>query len=58
VLPTDAGSGEDLPPASAADQFSANKAVWLFIRDPKRLTAEEQTEVELICQRSATAAQT
>ena len=58
ALPTAAGPREDLPPASAADQFSANKAVWLFIRDPKRLTAEEQAEVDLICQRSATAAQT
>ena len=41
-----------------ADQFSTNKAVWLFIRDPKQLTSEEQAEVDLICERSNTAAQT
>lgn len=58
ALPTEAGNNQDLPPASAADQFSASKAVWLFIRDPKRLTAEEQAEVDVICHRSATAAQT
>ena len=30
----------------------------MFIRDPKQLTAEKQTELELICQRSDTARQT
>src|SRR5205823_3415590 len=40
---------------SAAERFSANKASWLFIRDPKKLTTEEQAELALICQRSATA---
>jgi transposase len=44
-----------LPLASAAERFSANKATWLFIRDPGDLTTEEQAELELICQRSATA---
>ena len=44
-----------LAPATAADRFSANKATWLFIREPKALTTEEQAELELICQRSATA---
>jgi len=48
-------SGTPLPEASAAERFSANKATWLFIRDPGDLTTEEQAELELICQRSATA---
>ena len=43
-----------LPPATAAERFSANKATWLFIRDPGDLTTEEQAELELICLRSAT----
>jgi transposase len=47
-----------LPPATAAERFSANKATWLFIRDPQHLTPEEQAELELICLRSRTARQT
>jgi transposase len=47
-----------LPEASATERFSANKATWLFIRDPGDLTTEEQTELALICQRSALAQET
>ena len=47
-----------LPPATGADRFSSNTATWLFIRDPKQLTAEKQAELELICQRSETARKT
>ena len=47
-----------LAPATAAERFSSNTATWLFIRDPKQLTAEKQAELELICQRSETARQT
>lgn len=47
-----------LAPASAADRFSSNTATWLFIRDPKQLTAEKQAELDLICQRSEIARQT
>lgn len=52
---TDEPSKITLPPATAAERFSANNATWLFIRDPKQLTIEEQAELELICQHSATA---
>src|SRR5258707_7807837 len=31
-----------LAPATAADRFSSRTASWLFIRDPKQLTAEKQ----------------
>jgi transposase len=44
-----------LPAPTGADHFSSNTATWLFIRDPKQLTAEKQAELELICQRSETA---
>jgi transposase len=47
-----------LPPASRADRFSSKTATWLFIRDPKHLTAQKQAELELICQRSETARKT
>jgi transposase len=47
-----------LAPATAAEHFSANAATWLFIRDPKQLTAEKQAELELICQHSETARKT
>jgi transposase len=47
-----------LAPATAADRFSSNIATWLFIRDPKQLTAQKHPELELICQRSETARQT
>ena len=52
---TDEPKAITLPEASVAERFSANNATWLFIRDPKDLTTEEQAELELICQRSATA---
>jgi transposase len=54
----DAPANAPLPPATVADRFSANKATWLFIRDPAQLTPEKQAEVELICQRSETAQKT
>jgi len=44
-----------LPPVTAAERFSAHEATWLFIREPKELTTEEQAELALICQRSAMA---
>ena len=47
-----------LAPATATECFSSNRATWLFIRDPKQLTPEKQTDLELICQRSETAHQT
>jgi transposase len=51
----DEPSRTPLPPAAAAERFSANYTTWLFIRDPQALTTLEQAEIELICQRSATA---
>jgi len=47
-----------LPPATGADRFSSKTATWLFIRDPKQLTTQQQAELELICQRSETARKT
>src|SRR5260370_3872662 len=47
-----------LAPETAAERFSSNTATWLFIRDPKQLTAEKQAELELICQCSETARKT
>jgi transposase len=47
-----------LAPETSAERFSANNATWLFIRDPKRLTSENQAELELICQHSETARKT
>ncbi len=47
-----------LAPEASAERFSSNTATWLFIRDPKQLTAEKQAELELICQRSETARKT
>lgn len=44
-----------LAPPSPAEQFSAHRAVWLFIRDPGELTVEEQTTLALIRQASTTA---
>ena len=52
---TDEPQAIPLPEASPAERFSANKATWLFMRDPGDLTTEEQAELALICQRSATA---
>ena len=47
-----------LAPETSAERFSANAATWLFIRDPKQLTTQQQAELELICQRSETARKT
>src|SRR5437764_5330228 len=47
-----------LAPATGTDRFSSKTATWLFIRDPKQLTTENQAELELICQRSETAHKT
>jgi len=44
-----------LAPATVAERFSANTAIWLFIRDPAQLTSKNQAELELICLRSETA---
>jgi len=44
-----------LAPETSAERFSANAATWVFIRDPKQLTTQQQAELELICQRSETA---
>src|SRR5260370_33634804 len=52
---TDEPQAIPLPEASPPERFSANKATWLFIRDPRDLTTEEQAELALICQRTATA---
>lgn len=43
-----------LPPATSAEQFSANEMTWLFIREPDKLTPAEKTAIELACQRSPT----
>ena len=45
----------DLPPPSAAEQFSANAAVWLFVREVTDLTEEEQKTLQLIREASITA---
>ena len=47
-----------LAPATAVERFSSNAATWLFIHDPKELTAEKLAELELICQYSETACKT
>ncbi len=45
----------EIVPPSRAEQFSARNAVWLFIRDPKKFTAEEQETLAYIRAGSATA---
>ncbi|HLZ57844.1 MAG TPA: ISL3 family transposase [Ktedonosporobacter sp.] len=45
----------DLAPPSPAEQFSARKAIWLFIREQATLTTVEQAELTLIRQASQTA---
>lgn len=45
----------DLAPPSAASQFSANDAVWLFIRKDADLTDQEKQDLQFIRQASATA---
>ena len=47
-----------LAPETSAERFSSNTATWLLLRDPKPLTTEKQTELELICQHSETARKT
>lgn len=42
-------------PSSQASQFSARNAVWLFIRDPKKFTLQEQEQLALIRAASAPA---
>ncbi len=42
-------------PSSPAEQFSARNAVWLFIRDPKKFTLQEQEQLALIRAASASA---
>src|SRR5260370_21351679 len=37
-----------LAPETSAERFSSNTATWLFIRDPKQLTAAKQAELQLI----------
>ena len=45
----------DLAPSSPLDQFSAREVVWLFLRDPAELSAEEADRVALIRRASALA---
>jgi transposase len=45
----------DLAPPSPAEQFSANSAVWLFIREYADLTQDEQQTLQVPRQASATA---
>ena len=39
---------EEIVPPSSVEQFSAHNAVWLFIRDPKKLTQEQQEQLAFI----------
>ena len=45
----------EVVPPSQAEQFSARNAVWLFIRDPKKFTDQEQEQLALIRAASAPA---
>jgi transposase len=45
----------ELAPPQPAEQFSARKAVWLFIREQTALTPQEQEELTFIRQASPTA---
>jgi transposase len=45
----------ELAPPSPAEQFSANAAVWLFIREYADLTDEEQKTLQFLRQASVTA---
>jgi transposase len=45
----------DLPPPTLAEQFSANAAAWLFIRQQTDLTEEEQKTLQAIREASETA---
>jgi transposase len=42
-------------PESLVEQWTAQKAVWWFIRDPSDLKKKEQKALEIICQASPTA---
>ncbi len=42
-------------PETPLQQFSSQKAVWLFVRDPSDLEKTEQEELAAICQASPTA---
>jgi transposase len=42
-------------PHAPLQDFSAHDAVWLFVRDPERLDAEDRTTRAAICQASETA---
>jgi transposase len=46
---------EDLAPPSPLDQFSARQVVWLFLRDPMELSAEETERVAFTRRASALA---
>ena len=39
---------EEIVPPSSVEQFSAHNAVWLFIRDPNKLTAQQQEQLAFI----------
>ena len=39
---------EEIVPPSSVEQFSAHHAVWLFIRDPHKLTAQQQEQLTFI----------
>lgn len=45
----------EVVPPSPAEQFSAHNAVWLFLRDPKKLATQQQEQLALIRQASTTA---
>ena len=45
----------DLTPPQPSEQFSARKAIWLFIREQTALTAEEREQLTHIRQVSQTA---
>ena len=46
---------EEIVPLSSVEQFSARNAVWLFIRDPNKLTAPQQEQLALIRESLASA---
>jgi transposase len=39
---------EQIVPPLSVDQLGAHSAVWLFIRDPKKLTAQQQEQLAFI----------
>jgi transposase len=46
---------EEIVPPSSIEQFSAHNAVWLFIRDPKKFTAQQQEQLAFIRESLASA---